>query len=247
MGNGQQLIVAALKDEVRELKSKMSIDCTIHFKPATLYRGIFFNKETALLVTGIGSERAKKGLEQALDQLIPGSILNIGYAGGCSPIAGLGSLTLGQKIIDEKTKKSFKSDDSLLGQAKKLCDGKKWAYRMGGIVTVDRVISSPHEKADIGAVHEAIALDMEAATVSEIATAKGIPWLVVKSILDPVEMELPSLQDCVEPTGEAKPVLLVEHLVKQPKDLMKITNIQYCASQARSSLTEFVESWVQLI
>lgn len=241
------LIIAALTDEVRDLKAKLAIDLSVHFKPATLHRGLLFNKELELLVTGMGADRMKKGLGEALAQKMPSSILYVGYAGGTSPVASLGTLVLSEFVVDEKSQKRFTSNKDFLHQARKICETQKWSHQVGGMVTVDHVVSSPHEKADLGAVHEAIALDMEAFAVAEIANANNIPWLVVKSILDPVEMQLPDLQDCIEPTGEPKPMHLMEHLFKQPKDLMKLSNIQYCANQARNSLAQFIEAWVQNI
>lgn len=240
------LIVAALKDEVRQLKAKMAMDCTIHFKPAILYRGGLFNKEVHLLITGMGVERMKKGLEQALAQKKPSTILYVGYAGGCSPIAGLGTLVLAKKIVYEKEGEFFLSDERLLDKAKKLCGEKKWSCQVGGLVTVDRVVSSPHEKADLGALHEALALDMEAAALASVATRRGIPFLVAKAVLDPMEMALPNLENCIEPTGEAKPFAIAEHLFKTPSDLMKFPQIQYHASQARETLAKFVEGWMGL-
>lgn len=239
------LIIAALKDEVRGLKDKLAVDLTIHFKPAILHRGLFLNKELDLLITGMGSERMRKGLQETLARKIPSVILYVGYAGGASPVAPLGALVVSEFVVDEKSGRRFAAGEDLFGRAKKICDDKQWPYQAGGIVTVDRVVSSPHEKADLGAVHKVVALDMEAAVVAEIASGHGIPWLVVKSILDPVEMRLPDLQNCIEPTGEPKPLHLVEHLFKQPQDLMKLPNIQYCANQARDALARFLEAWVQ--
>ncbi|OGQ42302.1 MAG: hypothetical protein A2W61_06060 [Deltaproteobacteria bacterium RIFCSPLOWO2_01_44_7] len=241
------LIVAALKDEVRPIKAEMTVDCTIHFKPATFYQGKIFNKEIGLLITGVGVARMKKGLIQVLEQKKPTSILHVGFCGSCSPVAGLGALILGQGVVEEKSRCHFVSETGLLEQAKKLCEEKQFSFQVGSIVTVDRIVSSPHEKADLGAVHKTMALDMEAAVVAEVASQRKIPWVVVKSILDPVDMELPNLEDCVEPTGEARPLMVVEHLFRKPQDLMKLPNIQYCASQARRSLTEFMEAWVQNI
>ncbi|MDO8528137.1 MAG: hypothetical protein Q7T03_10700 [Deltaproteobacteria bacterium] len=241
------LIVAALKDEIRHLKDKMAIDCTIHFKPAVLYRGQLFNKKIDLLTTGIGTLRMRQGLEQALTQTTPSHILYVGYAGSATPLAGQASLILASILLEEKSDKKFTSTKDLLDQAKKICAAKKFSSQVGGMITVKDVVSSAHAKAALGAGHRVLAIDMEASALAEVATQKKIPFMVVKSILDSVEMELPNLAACIDGAGDVKPGALVEHIFKTPGDIARLPEIQYCAQQARQSLTQFVEAWVQLL
>lgn len=245
--NNRLLIVAALGDEVRIIRSKMVMDSTIHFKPAILYRGQYQNQEVDLLVTGMGMDRARKGLTQTLEGFAPKLILHVGYAGGTSPVAGLGCLVLADRVTETQSGNFFRTDSSLFEKAKTLCEEQRLSHCVGGIVTVSKVISSPHEKADIGATHGAIALDMEAAGISQIACARKIPFLVAKAVLDQVEMELPNFQDCIEATGETKPVKLVRRLFKNPKEMMALSHLSYNASQARSAVTQFVEKWMQVV
>lgn len=238
------LIVAALADEVRILKSKMVMDSVVHFKPAILYRGQFNNKECDLLVTGMGRERMRKGLELALGLAQPSWMLTVGYCGGASPLAALGALVLANEVIDFSDDARRACDADLLGAAKKMCEEKKWPYQAGGLVTVDRVVYSPYEKADIGVTARAIAIDMESAAALLAANEHHIPFLAVKSVLDPMEMTLPDFQECLESTGEASPSKLLDNLIKTPINITKLPELQYCAFQARKSLAEFLEGWL---
>ena len=239
------MIIAALKDEVREIKARMSLDCVIHFKPVTLYRGRLFNKNVDLLVTGIGADRMEKGLKEALALAAPQALLLVGYAGGASPLAAQGSLILAKEIVDAKSGEHFKSDVEFLDKASRLSKENQFNYKIGNIVTVDRVISNPHEKADLGATYSAIALEMEGAAVAREAGRREIPFLVAKAIFDPLEMTLPAFQDCVGPVGEIKPTKLMERVFKNPKEMMQLPKMQYLASQARNTITKFVEAWIQ--
>lgn len=239
------LIVAALKDEVRDFQTQLAIDCTVHFKPSILYQGKLANKEVDLLMTGIGEERMQKGLAQAFGVMEPEGILLVGYAGGASPLAAQGALILGEEVVDGKSGEQFRCDSVLLEKAKRLSEERGLRYKVGNIVTVDRVISNPHEKADLGATYSALALEMEAAAVAREASQRGIPFLVAKAILDPVEMILPDLQNCIESTGEVMPGKLMEQLFKNPKEMMQLPKMQYLASQAREAITNFLAAWVQ--
>lgn len=239
------LIVAALTDEVRILRSKMVCDSVIHFKPAILYRGQMEKKELDLLVTGMGRERMRKGLEEALSLCpAPRAILHTGYCGGASPLAAPGALILPGEVIDFSDGARMACDTDLLAGAKKMCEERKWPYQVGGIVTLDQVVSGPHEKADIGATHGAIALEMEGAPAAKIAHGRKIPFLAVKGVLDAVVTSLPDFRECLFPAGEVRLMKLAGRLLKNPREMADLFRLQYCASQARGALTAFVEAWL---
>ena len=238
------LIVAALKDEIRIFKSKIMIDTVLHLKPPVLHRGRFGGKDIDLLVTGVGAKRMEEGLEKAFQYITPSMVLQIGYGGGTSPVVGLGTLALADKVLFGGTSEIFEADTELLQQAEELCRKKEISFQRGSVVSVDRVISDPHQKADIGATHGAIALDMEAAMAARFMAARKIPFLVVKAILDPMEMKLPDMVDCIDEDGDTRLGEVADHLVRHPKDMMQLPKMQYNATQARNALTAFLESWV---
>lgn len=238
------LIVAALKEEVRLLLAKMAVECTLHLKPALLYRGKIFNSDIDLLITGMGARRMEEGLEAALALGHPKSILLVGCAGGTSPAVKTGCLVLAEELISANGGGCFKPDREMLERAKELCEKEGSPFQIGKLVMVHRVIADPHEKADIGATYSALALDMESAAFAKVAEEKKIRWLVVKSILDPMEEMLPPLEDCLEATGEPRPLKLAEHLLKNPKEILQLPKVQQWVSEARDSIAKFLEGWM---
>lgn len=241
----QLLIASALLEEIRDLKGKLATDCTIHFKPAVLRRGLLFGREVNLLATGIGAKQTHKALTQVLSELKTAALLFVGFAGSTSPLAKTGALILGEKVVDTDTGESFMADADLLAGAKEACKVGGLEHHVGGMATVGKIICNPHEKASIGILHNSLALDMEVAVAAKIAKQQGIPFLAVKAVLDPLEMELPDLKDCIDDEGGAKPLMLMGHLVKTPGDMMKLPQLQYCASQARESINQFVEAYLR--
>ena len=238
------LIVAALQEEIRDLNERFAADCTHHFKPAVLKRGLLFGRDAGLLAAGLGALRMEKALNQVLPEFKPSTILFVGYAGGASPLASAASLVLAQKVVDTATGETFAADADLLTKAKEVCKAREIGHRVGGLATVASVICNPHEKADLGAVHGCLAVDMEGACVARMAKQYAIPFLAAKAILDPVDMALPDLKDCINEEGGAKPLMLMGHLVKNPGDVMKLPHLQYCAAQARKTLNCFVEAYL---
>ncbi|MBI4124402.1 MAG: hypothetical protein HY466_00530 [Deltaproteobacteria bacterium] len=229
------MIVAALKDEIREFQEKMGVDATIHFQPALFWRGKFFNREAALLTAGIGAEKVQKSLNRVLSFYRPSFLLLVGYCGGASPVAGNGTLVLAERVVEAATENRWLTDKKMLASAEKICEAGKISHQTGGLAAVNRVICHPHEKADIGATHCAIALDMESAAVARFAGEHEIPFLAVKAVLDPVEERLP-------PVSEN----FVEDFLKNPKAMLKLPKMIYWASQARGAITKFLEGWVGL-
>lgn len=241
--DSRPLIVAALKDEIRIFLSKMSLDSSLHLRPALLRRGKFETTEVDCLMTGMGEKKMGVGLEKALSHLNPSYLLLVGYCGGTSPVSGLGSLILAREVLHQKSNQLFLGQEELLKKAKKICEEDRLSFQEGRLTTVDHVVGSPHEKADIGAMTSSLALDMEASALTAIAQKREIPFLVVKAVLDPMEMALPDLQDCISESGESEPMKVMEHLMQQPSDCLKLPQLQYAAFQARHAVTKFLEGW----
>lgn len=228
------MLLAALKDEIRTVQSKMDVDTAIHFRPAVFWRGKLLGRETALLVAGVGAERVQQGLKQVWQFYQPSFLLLVGYCGGASPVAGNGTLVLAERVVESSGEKEWLTDKEMLDQAKKTCEAKKMSFQIGTMAAVDRVIFHPHEKADLGATHRAIALDMESAAAARFAVENKIPFLAVKAVLDPVEERLPPISEN-----------WVESFLKNPKAMMRLPKMIYWAAQARTAVTKFLEGWVQ--
>jgi len=64
---------------------------------------------------------------------------------------------------------------------------------VGPMVTVESLVSDPKAKAQVGAQYGAIAIDLETVAVAETSQLNKVPWVVVRAILDPMEVTLPIL------------------------------------------------------
>ena len=227
------LIVAALKNEVGDLLDKMSVDSTIHFHPAILWQGILKNKNVAILVTGIGKERMQKGLEKTFSVFQPKHVIHIGYAGATSPLVSTGKLIVAETLVDDTTQIENSPDDTLFKQAASFSD------TTGRILTVETPIENPLEKAALGTKYLCLAIDMESSACADLCRKRQIPFVVGRAIFDALDMPLPSLETNDE-RGEPQIIDVAKWTLKNPKEILKIPQWQYCAKQARARLTEFV-------
>ena len=223
------LIVSALRDEVKNCLELISQDCIIHLKNSLLLRGTCRGKTIGFLITGIGETRAYNALEQALALGVPKELLLVGYAGGASPLVRTGHLVVAEGIIDSQSGERYATDTESVKSAQAICKKEGLSFHSGKILGVNKIVQSTHEKAALGTEYSVLGLEMESAAIAKIAKKHHLPWLVVKGILDGIELELPDLQSCISGEGETKPVAALQHFMKRPGDVMKLPQLQVCA------------------
>jgi nucleoside phosphorylase len=75
----------------------------------------------------------------------------------------------------------------------------------GAILGLDRLLSSPQEKAAAFAQTGALAIDMESHHVARAAAAHGLPFIAIRAISDRADQTLPAcLADFVDGEGRTK-------------------------------------------
>jgi adenosylhomocysteine nucleosidase len=63
--------------------------------------------------------------------------------------------------------------------------------RLGSVVSLSRVVCRASEKQTIGQLTGAVALDMESAALAMVAKKREVPFLVVRTVSDLVDQDLP--------------------------------------------------------
>jgi nucleoside phosphorylase len=188
----------------------------------------------------------KHATDYCIANFDPSVCINVGYAGGTTPHMSAGDIIIATSVVDEETKKIFTANDELADNVGNICNQKGLKAMRGGLVTVDRVISTPHEKAFIGTEHDALAIDMESSAFMESCLAAKKPSIVVRSILDPLDVTLPDMGDVIDPDGKMSVAKVAGHLAHHPKDALSLHKIEYCAIKAREAIAEFVEAWTSI-
>jgi adenosylhomocysteine nucleosidase len=239
-------IIAALDDEIRIVHSKMTVDEKIHIKPSVITRGQLNKRDILLARSGIGKMAMQNAVDYCLSNFKPSFCLNVGYAGGTTPHMSAGDLIIATTVIDQENGRSYSADTSLVDKAGSICRQKELKAMRGGLVTVGRVIPTPHEKAFIGTEHDALAIDMESSSFMERCLAAGVPAIVVRAILDPLDVALPDMNDVIGANGKMSLNRVAGHLVHHPKDTLALHKIEYCAIKAREAIAELVEAWTSL-
>jgi adenosylhomocysteine nucleosidase len=107
----------------------------------------------------------------------------------------------------------------------------------GVLVTVDR-IANVAEKKELRIVYDAVAVDMEAATVCRLAKAHGLGFRAVKAISDEADFELGELAQFVTADGQFRERAFALHAAMRPAMWGKVRALARNSNKAIHALTE---------
>ncbi len=247
MENALIAVVAAMDDEVKKIASQMSVDVCVRKGRMLIRKGNYANCSVVLARSGIGRLAMREAAKELFASIQPSICLHVGYCGGSDPRLLAGDMLVASFVVadeDERGDEKITLDAGLVDSALEVCKSAGLRHSAGGLVTVEKAVCLPHEKADAGTRHGALALDMETFELAREAGLFGIPLVVVRAVLDPMEAELPDLGDAIDECGRIDKIALLEGLTAKPKNILSIPKISYYANQARSSIEKFVDAWL---
>lgn len=238
-------IIAALDDEIRVIRSKMEIDTRVHVRPALFETGKYSSRPLLLARSGIGMDAMQKAISYCLARYSPKFCLHMGYCGGADPKFQAGDLIVASSVVNGQDGRRCDANTELTQKALNICGEKKLRAETGVLVTVDKMIIEPHEKAFAGTKHGAVGIDMESFALAAECASRGVLYLIVRAVLDPLDAEFPDMEGAVDRTGKADIPAIAEHMIRNPGDIFKLPRMQYFANEARGAITAFAEAWIQ--
>lgn len=190
-----------------------------------------------VLVSGVGSTRARATAEAALDAGAS-RILVWGTAGGLVSELAPGTLLLPADVFDAEGNR-FAADsewraglltavpaDVPLGEA--------------ALATAVRPLADSRAKAAFAARTGAGAVDMETAAIAAVAAAHGVPFAVARALADPLELALPSVVLAAVSERFLAPEVALRLLVR-PRDLPAVHRLAGVMRVAKRSLVAFAQ------
>ena len=228
-------VVAALGDEIRLLRSRMIEPRSVKLDSARVTTGTWGSLPLVLVCTGMGATAMERGLLQVLQEFAPQFCLHVGYGGAAHAALRPGDLVVATTLIDACLRLSLGVAPELVQKAENLRRQAGLPGRTGALVTLDRVARSPEEKAGHGREHRAVAVDMESATLGRVCRAAGVPFLVVRAILDHLDYQLADPVD-----DKSRGDLRLRRV-----NPLKSGPLSELAEAARCSLTAFAAAWIE--
>jgi len=134
----------------------------------------------AWCVAGVGREAAARAARRLILGHRPRIVISAGFAGGLAPDLVRGSLIRAARVTLPDRSKELRLAHAVAMTGRDLT-----------LVTADRILTTPAEKADLRAASGADAVDMETFAVAEVAAAEGLPCGSVRVISDDASQTLP--------------------------------------------------------
>ena len=238
------VLLAALAEEAAGLRRRMAlVPEAVASIGGPAYTGQYCGKPVALVVTGMGQQRAEEGIGAVLAQLPVTAVISIGYSGALERQLQVGDLVLASELIGltvpggkiEPT--IYPADQELLRTAEETLQTAPLRVVSGATVTASRIITTPAAKRDIGRQTGAVAVDMESYWVARAVANRGIPFLAIRAISDTQEESLSLLHEILDEEGSPGARRLAAHLIRKPGSLIALARLAWNAGRARRSLT----------
>ena len=144
-------------------------------------------------VIGIGRERAQSSISRILNsrQWHNGDrLLMLGFSGGLDPVLECGDLLVPTFYYSESGD-SIVADGEMWKLARLVAVESKLTVVQGNSLTLDHLITTPEDKSMLYQQHQVGSINMEDYWASEVATDAKVPFLSVRSVLDPAGQALP--------------------------------------------------------
>lgn len=193
---------------------------------------VYQGADVMLIVSGVGPRRASSAASAVLTEALPELAVVTGFAAALSPALGVGDLVIPDEVVDSITGKTHE----------------RTAHHgsLGRLVSVDRVLTRPADKAALHDRFGAGAADMESAAVVGVCRGRDVPWLCVRVISDTADQRLPAgLEDIIDEEGSAKPGAAIGYALTHPFDIAALVRLGRGAHRAAETLADAVPGMIR--
>lgn len=189
--SGFILLLGAFGQEIDGLRRQLDIEEVVAGQDYKLYRGKYENRDILLVQTGMGKKRAESATKSVLERYPVTAIISVGVAGGLNPELKIGTVVLCSTLYyangsDQKDPKaeSYASDANLISLASEGPEDIKANCYIGSSVTELQLECSPQKQQELAETFHADVVEMESYWIARIASARGIPFIAIRSISD---------------------------------------------------------------
>ncbi len=205
-----------------------------------------------LIQSGIGPGKARINTQKLLSGASWDVIISTGFAGALDSIP-IGSVLIGHDVCEESCMPSgaslspqrFECHPDWVQVALNLKWGGRESLRTGRFVSVDHVLTHSVDKYKLKTSTGAVGVDMESAAIAGVAQEHRLPFLIVRTISDGVNEDLPvDFNLFLKPSGWIPGVLSI---LSTPRSWKGFLDLYQHSKQASRELTCFFEEFFSTI
>ena len=194
-------IIGAMNEELEILLKDMKLENKITKANMTFNKGKLWGKDVVAVVCGIGKVNAAICTQILISEFNVSSIINVGVAGGVGKNIYPGDVVVGENLVEHDMDTTafgdphgqvprmdvfdFKCDDTLVAAAKRACEAIGDINTFSGrIVSGDQFVCSVEKIQWIEQEFNALACEMEGASIAHVCYLNNIPCVIIRSISD---------------------------------------------------------------
>lgn len=227
-------IVAALPMEVAPLVARLRDVRKYSTERHTVTEGYAGSKLVALIVSGVGVQRVRRGTELLLAGHRPRWVLSAGFAGALDPEMKRNDVVFPHEVLDAQGLRisiPLEIEDARTGPR----------LRTGRLLSVDHIVRTAAEKAELRQTFGADLIDMETIAPARLCADRGIRFLSLRVISDDASSDLPpEVLSIMGPSGGYRIGAAVGAIWKRPSSLKDLLKLRDHASEASRRLSEII-------
>ena len=190
-------IIGAMDEEITIIASEIIDLKEYDINNIKFYKGKIYDKDIVLVKSGIGMVNASITTTLMFKEFGVDKILFSGVAGSLNRNVNVGDVVIGDSLLEylfdvtefgyeigtiPRMDTSIFKSDRLLTKIKNILKNDNIYY--GKILSGDKFVSNLSEKEKLGEKFNALAVDMESASVAHCAHVLGIEFAIIRSISD---------------------------------------------------------------
>ena len=190
-------IIGAMDEEISVISSEIKNLTVYDINNIKFYKGTIYDIDIVLVKSGIGMVNASITTTLLFKEFGVDKILFSGVAGSLNRNVNVGDVVIGDSLLEylfdatefgydigtiPRMDTSIFRSDILLNKIKNILKNDNIYY--GKILSGDKFVSNLSEKEKLGEKFNALAVDMESASVAHCAHVLGIEFAVIRSISD---------------------------------------------------------------
>jgi adenosylhomocysteine nucleosidase len=227
-------IVAALAVEVGFLIDRLTSVRRYMGPRHTVVEGECGGKLVGVVVSGMGREAARRGAELLLGGHRPRWLVSAGFAGALDPALERYAIVMPNQVVDTDSNHytiDVRFPPPTVGSP---------TIRTGRLLTVDRLIATASEKADLRRKFSADFVDMETSAVAGLCSARAVRFLSIRVISDDAATDLPhEIATLLTRTGTYRIGAALRALWRRPSRIKEFWALHEQAQEAADRLARF--------
>ncbi|GAC1449651.1 MAG: hypothetical protein NVSMB9_33620 [Isosphaeraceae bacterium] len=191
-------------------------------------------KLVALIISGMGRASARRATEILLDGHQPRCVISAGFAGALDPALKRNEVVFPDEVVDlhgGRVAVDPRVRSSLEGQTPR--------FRAGRLLTVDTLIRTAAEKAELRERHGADIVDMETSAVATLCGERNVCFCSLRIVSDEAGVDLPrEIATLMTHTGSYRVGAALRAIWHRPSSLKDFWALHEQAQEAADHLAQ---------